>query len=235
MSIDPSSKCEESLVATSLLDGQQVPIQTVFGIGRNYAAHARELNHCLPTTPVVFLKPTTSLIQDGGTILLPSESSDVQHEVEIVLLLGGGGRNLSREDALTRVAGYGVGIDVTARDLQRRAQAEGNPWTIAKGFDTFAPISRFIPARQVPEPGNLAFDLSVNGQTRQSGNSRDMLFSFGEIISFLSRIFSLRKGDIIFTGTPEGVARIEPRDVLQARLTNHGVTLNVSVAQAPSR
>lgn len=211
-----------------LREGGGIPIRSVYGIGRNYAAHARELGHTVPAAPVVFLKPPGCLIGDGGIITLPPESDDVQHEVEIVLLLGKSGRKLRRDQALELLAGYGVGIDVTARDLQRKAQAEGNPWVIAKGFDSFGPISDFVPADRVADTGDLAFDLTVNGSLRQTGNSRDMLFGFADIIAYLSGVFTLHAGDLIFTGTPEGVGRIKPADVLRARLVDYDVSLTVS-------
>jgi 2-keto-4-pentenoate hydratase/2-oxohepta-3-ene-1,7-dioic acid hydratase in catechol pathway len=212
-----------------LLDRHRIRIRSIFGIGRNYAAHARELGNAIPKEPVVFLKPLSALIEDGDTILLPPESEDVQHEVEVVLLLGSGGRHLSSEQAWSLIAGYGVGIDVTARDLQRKAQSEGRPWTIAKGYDTFAPVSRFVPADRVGNPRALNFDLSVNGALRQSGNTRDMMFDCGEIIAYLSTIFTLQSGDLIFTGTPEGVAAIAAGDVLCARLPDYGTSLTVGV------
>ena len=215
-----------------LTRGDRWPIRSVYGIGRNYAAHARELGNPVPESPVVFLKPTGCLIGDGGIITLPPESNDVQHEAEIVLLLGRGGRHLDRSQAWERIAGYGVGIDVTARDLQRKAQAEGKPWTIAKGFDSFGPISNFVPAEQITDRNDLKFDLSVNQQIRQSGNSRNMLFDFAALISYLSRIFTLHAGDLIFTGTPEGVARISHGDVLHARLVDYDISLSVTAASA---
>lgn len=220
------------LAAARLLDGRSIPIRTVYGIGRNYAAHARELGNRVPDIPVVFLKPASCLVGDGGTIVLPAESRDVQHEVEIVLLLGAPGRHLTREQAWTAIAGYGVGIDVTARDLQRKAQAEGQPWAVAKGFYSFGPISDFIPAAGISHPEHLAFDLAVNGQIRQRGDSRDMLFDFAALLVYLSRIFSLQAGDLIFTGTPAGVERIAPRDVLRARFIDDGLTLTVTAAAA---
>ncbi len=215
------------LTEAALRNRVRLPVRNVYGIGRNYAAHARELGNAVPDRPVVFLKPPTCLIGDGGTIRLPPESSDMEHEVEIVLLLGSGGRHLDHTDAADLIAGYGVGVDVTARDLQRKAQAEGNPWTIAKGFDTFGPISDFMPADEIADPANLVFELTVNAQLRQKGNSGEMLFDFATLIAYLSGIFTLNTGDLIFTGTPEGVARIESGDLLQARLLGHDISLTI--------
>lgn len=212
------------------LQGQgSLPVGTVFGIGRNYAAHAKELGNAAPKEPVVFLKAATSLMQDGGTVVLPPESADVHHEVEIVALIGHGGRHVAKDQALGLIAGYGLGIDVTARDLQRQAQADGNPWAIAKGYDTFGPVSEFLPARVIADPQDLGFELTVNGQLRQSGSTRDMLFGFAEIVAYLSGRFTLRPGDLIFTGTPEGVARIVPGDTLHARLLGYELSLTAQV------
>lgn len=207
-----------------------VPVGTVFGIGRNYAAHARELGNEPPPEPVVFLKAATSLLDGGGVVVLPPDSRDVQHELEIVVLLGRGGRHIPPGTAQDHIAGYGLGIDITARDWQRQAQAEGNPWAIAKGCDSFGPISPFLPAAQVADPARLGFELRVNGLLRQAGNTGDMLFGFGELVAYLSRHFSLRAGDLIFTGTPEGVSRLAPGDTLEARLLDHGLALTAQVA-----
>lgn len=210
------------------------PVRTIYGIGRNYAAHAKELGNPVPDAPVVFLKPPGCLVGDGGLIVLPQQSQDVQHEVEIVLLLDRGGRDVGCDQAAEWIAGYGIGIDVTARDLQNEARQNGAPWAIAKGFDSFAPTSAFVPASDIDEPRNLCFDLTVNGSARQHGCARDMLFDFAGLISYLSRIFTLYPGDLIFTGTPEGVAAIAPGDVLHARLLDYAAVLTVkAIRQQP--
>jgi len=210
------------MIGARLIDGTTLPIQTVFAIGRNYVEHARELDSPVPGEPVVFIKPTTSILQDGGTIVLPEASRDVHHEVELVVLLGAGGRHVPAADALELVAGYGVGIDVTARDLQAEAKRLGQPWTVAKGFDTFAPVSKFVPAGRVPDPHALVISLGVNGERRQWGQTRDMLFGVGALIGYLSGIFTLRAGDLIFTGTPAGVGPIRAGDRLEAVLGREG-------------
>ena len=214
------------------IERQRSATPTIFGIGRNYAQHARELGNPLPPEPVVFLKPGGSLIDSGGTIALPPQSADVQHEVELVVLLGSGGRHLTVDQAWSAIAGYGVGIDVTARDLQRKAQAAGNPWSTAKGFDTFAPVSKFAPAAWVRNPQDLRFDLTVNDELRQRGNSADMIFTCGTLVSYLSSIFTLKPGDLVFTGTPEGVGRINPGDRLVARLPDFDIALVLDAASA---
>lgn len=203
-------------------------INTIFCIGRNYAEHAKELNSEILEEPVAFLKPVTSIIFNGGIIFLPGKSNEVHHEVELVAAIGREGKNISREDALEYVAGYGIGIDVTARDLQNKAKQTRGPWSVAKGFDTFAPISNFIPPGEIEDPQNLDLRLEVNGEVRQQDNTENMIFPVDRLIAYLSGIFTLRPGDLIFTGTPAGVSSITAEDRITATL-NHGLlTLDVS-------
>ena len=192
--------------------GSDQLIRNVFCVGRNYAEHASELGNERPVEPVIFLKPVSAICFSGDTIRLPRLSQRVDHEVEIVVAMGEG----------NRIAGYGIGIDVTARDLQRKAQEKSLPWTISKGFDTFAPISAFVPAVAVENPSELSFSLKVNGIARQKGAVSEMIFSIPEIITYLSGIFTLTPGDLIFTGTPKGVASIESGDKLDAELSLPG-------------
>lgn len=213
-------------------DSRAVAVNTIFCVGRNYAKHAEELNNPLPDSPIIFIKPVTALVNDGGFIELPAASNDVHFETEVVALVGKSGKNISPQNALDYVAGYGIGIDVTARDLQEQAKQKSHPWAIAKGFDTFAPVSAFVEARQVPDPQNLHFKLDINGKTRQSGNTGMMLFPIAELIAFLSTIFTLNPGDLIFTGTPEGVGRLQEGDKLAAVLGDELATLNVQVRRA---
>ena len=203
-----------------LTDGARVPIHTIFCIGRNYAAHAKELDNPVPQAPVVFIKPDTTLVQSGGEVLLPQASQNVQHEVEMVVLLGSGGKHINERDALSHVAGYGVGIDVTARDIQNEAKKFAYPWTVGKGFDSFAPISEFVPAERITDPQGLQLSLTVNGNPRQQGNTDSMLFGVARLIAHLSGIFTLQCGDLIFTGTPPGVRRFEAGERLDARLSD---------------
>ena len=203
-----------------LTDGIRMPIHTIFCIGRNYAAHAKELDNPVPQVPVVFIKPDTALVQSGGEVLLPQMSQNVQHEVEMVVLLGSGGKHIRERDALAHVAGYGVGIDVTARDIQSEAKNFAYPWAVGKGFDSFAPISEFVPAERIANPRGLQLLLTVNGDPRQEGNTDDMLFGVARLIAHLSGIFTLQCGDLIFTGTPAGVQRFETGDRLDALLSD---------------
>jgi len=205
-----------------------VEIHTIFCIGRNYAEHARELNSEILEEPVVFLKPLTAVIYEGGTVSLPKKSSEVHHEVELVVAIGKEGKDLSEAEAMEHVAGYGIGIDLTARDLQSKAKLTGGPWSIAKGFDTFAPISRFLPAGEIENPQDLELKLEVNGETRQHDNTRNMIFPVERLIAYLSGIFTLHPGDLIFTGTPAGVSPIADGDRITATLGNGLITLSVN-------
>lgn len=203
----------------------------VYCIGRNYAGHARELNNPVPERPLVFLKPTSALLPHGGVIMLPPESDEVHHEVEVVVAIGAGGRYIPARNALEHVLGYAVGIDVTARDIQQVAKEKGHPWTVAKGFDTFAPISAFVDAGRVADPTCVDVALHVNGTERQRGCTADMIFSIADLIAYLSTIVTLRRGDLIFTGTPEGVGPLDPGDVVHASLGEQWTTLEVSVGR----
>ncbi|CAN5576214.1 fumarylacetoacetate hydrolase family protein [soil metagenome] len=190
-------------------------------IGRNYAEHVREMGDepGPPEEPVVFLKPPSALIGHKQAIILPPESADVHHELEIVVAIGKRGRRVSESEAADFVAGYALGIDVTARDLQKQAKDRRAAWSIAKGIDTFAPVGTFVPAADVRDPQNLELALFINGERRQFGNTRDMLFTVPQLISYVSRFFTLEPGDLLFTGTPEGVGPLQDGDELVARAT----------------
>lgn len=188
-------------------------------IGRNYAAHARELGNEVPEEPVVFLKPLTSLVGNGGKVLLPSRTQDVHHEVELVLVIGKGGKDIPVSEALNHIDGYAVGLDMTARDVQNAAKKKGLPWTVAKGFDTFAPVGDFVAASRIPHPEKLQIKLTVNGEIRQDGTTADMIHSVAELVSYCSSLFTLMPGDLIYTGTPEGVGPVQDGDVLEAEIT----------------
>ena len=206
-------------------------INSIYCIGRNYAKHAEELRNRIPEQPLVFLKPESSVIFDRDRIVLPSQSREVHHEVELVVAIGREGKNIDAEDALSHVAGYGVGIDVTARDLQQQAKEKAHPWTVAKGFDTFAPISTFLDAAEITDPQALDLRLEVNGEERQHGNTSDMIFPVKYLIAYLSSIFTLNAGDLIFTGTPEGVSPVEEGDSIRASLADNRATLSLEVVR----
>jgi 2-keto-4-pentenoate hydratase/2-oxohepta-3-ene-1,7-dioic acid hydratase in catechol pathway len=172
----------------------------------------------IPASPIVFLKPPTALSDEDDQICLPRFSNDIHHEIEMVVLIGIQGKDIPRAEAMDYVSGYGVGLDLTARDVQNLAKKNGLPWAIAKGFDGSAPVSRFIRATQVPDPHGLDLTLKVNGAVRQHSNTSLMIFRIDEVISYLSSIFTLSAGDLIFTGTPEGVGRLAVGDCLELSL-----------------
>ncbi len=202
---------------------------SIYCIGRNYAKHIEEMKSQQTKDPVVFLKPRSSLIFNDQTIHLPPQSSNVHHEVELVLLIGREVKNCTPKDALQTIHAIAVGIDVTARDIQSNAKENGLPWSLAKGFDTFAPVGNFVDFNPSIDINNLDIQVKVNGELRQMGNTSNMLFSAAEIISYLSHQFRLTPGDLIFTGTPEGVSAITNGDIIEAAIGNQLSTLKVYV------
>lgn len=212
-----------------LINGEELPIGKILCIGRNYVDHIRELGNEAPATPVVFMKPASSVINDGGKVVIPAYSCNCHHEAELALLIGTTCRNMSVAEAISCLAGYGVAIDLTLRDVQDELKKKGLPWDIAKGFDTACPLSAFTPAGQVADPQNLTITMKVNGELRQNGSTALMIHSAAEIISYLSSIFTLERGDIILTGTPAGVSRIVAGDRLCAEIKGVG-KIEVSVA-----
>lgn len=195
------------------LEGEEQRVGTIFCIGRNYADHAAELGNAMEEEPVVFLKPAAALLAEGKPLVLPVFSQDVHFECELLVLLGRDADDVSEDEALACVAGYGIGLDLTARDVQSEVKAKGLPWTKAKGFRGAACVSRFVPASAL-DPLAAGFTLHVNGQLRQQGDTRLMRFSVPFILSYLSRVYGLRAGDIIYTGTPAGVGQLHAGDQL---------------------
>ncbi len=187
---------------------------------RSYKKHAQEMNSDIPKEPVIFLKPASSVIFNGDTIKIPKMSKCIHHEVELGIIIGAKCKNILKKDARNYVLGYLVALDITARDIQTEFKKKGWPWGIAKCFDTFAPISDVVLKEEVSNPQNLDISLTVNGEIRQSSNTRFMIFSIEEIIEFISKIMTLEPGDLIMTGTPEGVGEIVKGDVLEAKLGN---------------
>lgn len=190
----------------------------IIAIGRNYAEHAKELNNPVPTTPVIFMKPDTALLKDNKPFYHPEFSQDIHHEIELVLKISKEGKHISEKFATEYFDEIGLGIDFTARDIQSRHKEKGLPWELAKSFDNSAPISNFLPKSQFADLTNLNLTLDVNGETRQDGNTKDLLFSFEKLIAFVSQYITLKKGDLIFTGTPKGVAAVKPGDRLEGYL-----------------
>jgi 2-keto-4-pentenoate hydratase/2-oxohepta-3-ene-1,7-dioic acid hydratase in catechol pathway len=187
-------------------------------IGRNYAEHAKELNNPVPTKPVFFMKPDSALLLNNNPFFLPAFSNEIHYEAEIVLKVSRLGKNIQPKFASRYYHSIGIGIDFTARDLQDIAKKAGHPWEIAKAFDQSAVINKFISIDDVPEPGAIHFNLDVNGNRVQTGNTRDMIFAFDEIIAYVSTFITLKTGDLIFTGTPAGVGPVKKDDHLVASI-----------------
>ncbi len=186
----------------------------IFGIGRNYKAHAQELKNDLPSAPVVFTKPDTALLTNNEPFYFPSFSKEIHHEVEIVVKISKVGKNIDAKFAHKYYNEIALGIDFTARDLQNDLKAKGLPWDIAKGFNGSAPVSSFVSIDDFKNIQNINFSLQKNGDTIQQGNTEDMIFSVNELIAYLSKYFVLKTGDLIFTGTPAGVSPIAIGDKL---------------------
>ena len=185
-------------------------------IGRNYVDHIHELQNAIPEDPVIFQKPDTALLKDNAPFYYPDFTQDLHHEVELVVKINKMGKNIDEKFAHKYYNEIGIGIDFTARDLQSKLKSKGLPWELAKAFDGSAPISEFIPKTEFADLQNLNFHLDVNGQTRQQGNTSLMLFKIDYIISFVSRFFTLKTGDLLFTGTPKGVSPVKVGDTLTA-------------------
>nr|WP_293840122.1 fumarylacetoacetate hydrolase family protein [uncultured Arsenicibacter sp.] len=190
----------------------------IIAVGRNYAEHIKELNNEQPEDPVIFTKPETAILRNNDAFYYPDFSSDVHHEVEILVKISRTGKNIDEKFAHKYYDEIGVGIDFTARDVQSKLKAKGLPWDLAKGFNGSAPISGFVPKSQFADLQNVGFRLDVNGETRQQGNTSMMLYKIDYLIAFVSRYFLLQQGDIIFTGTPKGVSGVQPGDRLTAYL-----------------
>uniref|UniRef100_A0A6B2LGQ0 Fumarylacetoacetase-like C-terminal domain-containing protein n=1 Tax=Arcella intermedia TaxID=1963864 RepID=A0A6B2LGQ0_9EUKA len=193
----------------------------ILAIGRNYAEHAKELNNPLPTSPVIFLKPSSSIIRKGQSIVRPTRCKALHHEIELGLVIGQKGKFIKEKDAMDHIAGYVVALDMTARDLQDAAKSKGLPWTEAKGHDTFCPLGEFIPKAEIPDPHNVELWLKVAGEStyRQKGSTSDMIFRIPWLVSYLSNIMTLEEGDLILTGTPAGVSGVEPGSTLVGGIT----------------
>ncbi|NOX85873.1 MAG: fumarylacetoacetate hydrolase family protein [Chlorobi bacterium] len=185
-------------------------------IGRNYIEHAKELKNPVPEKPVFFMKPDTALLQKNNPFFYPEFSNEVHYEAELVLKISRNGRHIEEKFAHKYFDEIGIGIDFTARDIQAECKKRGLPWEIAKAFDQSAPVGKFLPKSQFPDLNNINFQLKVNGEVRQDGNSKDMIFSFGHIIAYVSQFISLKTGDLIFTGTPEGVGPTAINDHFEA-------------------
>ncbi len=195
-------------------------------IGRNYAAHAKEMKADLPTEPVFFMKPDTALLKEKD-FYIPNFTNDLHHELELVLKISKVGKHIQPQFANNYYDEIGLGIDFTARDIQAQCKAQGLPWEKAKAFDNSAPIGQFIKKTEL-DLQNINFELKVNGQRRQYGEVKDLIFSFDQVISYVSQFVTLKVGDLIYTGTPEGVAAVKIGDSLEGFLNGQSLlTLNI--------
>jgi uncharacterized protein (TIGR00369 family) len=210
-------------------DGSTLRVGKILAVGRNYAAHIDEMGGQRGVPPVLFLKPPTAIVADGGTVRLPAGLGEVHHEVELVVVIGKSGRAIPEAQALDHVLGYAVGLDMTLRDVQAAAKAKGDPWTLSKGFDTSAPVSAVVGQSEAGDGSGLGIRLDVNGKRRQEANTSSMIHSVAALVAFASKLITLEPGDLIFTGTPAGVGPVQPGDVLEASIDRVG-SLRVSVA-----
>ncbi len=193
-----------------VIGADPIPVGKILAVGRNYADHAAEMQ--APADPVIFMKPTTALRLPGEDVVLPRDRGSVHHEVEILVALSRGGTHLTEAEAARAVGAYGIGLDLTLRDVQAAAKAKGLPWTLAKGFDGALPVSEFVPAARIPEPRDLRFRLELNGTLRQEGRAVDMVLSVPALLAFISTWITLEPGDLVLTGTPAGVGPIVAGD-----------------------
>ncbi|MEA1065211.1 fumarylacetoacetate hydrolase family protein [Apirhabdus apintestini] len=204
------------------------PVSKVVCVGSNYARHIKEMGSRTPEEPVLFMKPETALCDLHQPLKLPEGFGAVHHEVELAVLIGATLRQAKEEHVQQAIVGYGVALDLTLRDLQSELKAAGRPWEKAKGFDNACPVSGFIPVSEFGhDPQNLSLSLEINGEQRQRGNTADMLHPILPLIAYMSRFFTLREGDIILTGTPEGVGPLHGGDALKIGLGDRFLTARV--------
>ncbi len=214
---------------------EKIPVSKIFCVGANYSDHIAEMNPGkpleLPKEPVIFMKPPSAIIHNGGSILFPDVPGEMHHEIELIVVIGKEGKHIRAENAGEYILGYGVGLDMTLRDMQSEAKKKGRPWTIAKGFDTSAALSDIILKEEIADPQNLSLKLTINDKTRQEGHTSNMIFKVGDIIAYLSGFFTLCRGDVIYTGTPKGVGPVQVGDNLRAELDTR-TDVSVSVKKA---
>jgi len=206
----------------------RIPVGKIVGLIRTYPEHAQEMNSPVLEQLHFFLKPESAVIFNNQVIRLPPQSAHVHHEVELGVIIGKTCTNCAPDHALEYVFGYLVGLDITARDIQTDAKKQGLPWGIAKGFDTFAPLSDVVLKKSIPHPNNLEIELQVNGVVKQHSNTKHMVCTVEQLISYISSIMTLKRGDLILTGTPEGIGEIQDGDRLDARLDSY-CSLHVTV------
>ena len=195
-----------------------LPVGKVLCVGRNYLMHIQELNNAVPDKPLLFIKPSTSLVTLEEPVLIPRDQGSCHNEIELAILINQPLKNASEAQAEQAIYGYGLALDLTLRDLQDDLKCQGHPWERAKAFDGSCPVSYFVPKSRIADHQNVSFTLQVNGQTRQHGNSKDMLLAINALISEISHTFTLLSGDIVLTGTPKGVGPLYAGDRLEVSL-----------------
>ena len=198
------------------VDGSAIglPVGKAVCVGRNYAAHAKELGNAVPQTPILFLKPSTAIVPLSPSFTIPNDRGSCHYETEIAVLIGKTISSIDADDVAEAIAGYGLALDLTLRDVQNQLKAQGYPWEVAKAFDGACPLSPFIKPELVTDINHTEFSLMVNGEPRQQGFSHDMITPVYALIAYISQIFTLQAGDIVLTGTPEGVAALQRGDKL---------------------
>jgi fumarylpyruvate hydrolase len=202
---------------------KRFPVGRIYCVGRNYADHAREMGHDPDREPpFFFMKPANSIVQNNAALAYPVGTKDVHHEIELVVAIGKGGKNISVDKALSHVWGYGVGLDMTRRDIQGEAKKQGRPWEMGKAFDESAPCTALKPASEIGHPAKGAITLKVNGQVKQTGDLAMQIWSVPEQISYLSNLITLQPGDLIFSGTPAGVGPVKAGDKLEGHVDGVG-------------
>jgi 5-carboxymethyl-2-hydroxymuconate isomerase len=206
----------------TLIPAKRFSVGKIVCVGKNYDAHIKEMRSDRPETPVLFLKPSTAILNEDTAIYLPTYSNDVHHEIELALLVTKTARSISVSDWRKYIGGAGIALDLTLRDHQRIAKEKGLPWSVSKGFDGSCPVSHFTPIDKIPDLQNLEIELKVNGELRQKGSTTEMIFKIDELVSHISGIFTLEPGDLILTGTPAGVSKLNHGDRLEARIENIG-------------
>lgn len=200
-------------------------------VGRNYKDHCKELKNPLPKEPLIFTKPVSAYLCEGKDIKIPKKCELLHHEVELGVIIGKAGSRIEEDKAMDHVGGYVLALDMTARDWQDVAKKKGWPWAFAKGFDTSCPIGNFISKDAMPDPHDVELWLKVNGEERQRGSTHDMIFNIPYLISYISQVMSLESGDLILTGTPEGVGAVGKNDIIQCGIGSQAVmTFRVSSA-----
>jgi fumarylpyruvate hydrolase len=204
-----------AVTTVAVTNGESFPVRRIYCVGRNYAAHTREMGHDPNREPpFFFMKPADAIVPSGSTIAYPSQTEDYHHEIEMVVALKGGGRDVPVENALELVYGYAVGLDMTLRDMQSVAKKMQRPWDMSKGFDQSAPCSAISPVSEVGHPSKGTIWLKVNDETRQTGDLSDLIWNVAETISALSRLVELAPGDLIYSGTPEGVGPVKKGETM---------------------